>query len=97
MMDTRTKKRSFFTDIWRKVIALFLAIFAWYAIHKQLVEGLPVISMKVPLQIECADKQVILPEKTMPYSYRSRRSGHPPLFGCFPGGLSGAGILPGGL
>ena len=62
-MDNENKrKRSFFTDIWRKVIALFLAIFAWYAIHKQLVENMPVIEMKVPLQIECYDKRVILPE-----------------------------------
>ena len=74
MKDTKTKKRSFFTDIWRKVIALFLAIFAWYAIHKQLVEGLPVISMKVPLQIECADKQVILPENTMEITLKIKNS-----------------------
>ncbi|MBR6371814.1 MAG: YbbR-like domain-containing protein [Victivallales bacterium] len=74
MESDKTRKRTFFTDIWRKGIALFLAIFAWYAIHKQLVEGMPVVELKVPLQIECDDKQVILPEKEFEINLKIKSS-----------------------
>ncbi|MBO4511141.1 MAG: YbbR-like domain-containing protein [Victivallales bacterium] len=74
MENSKTKKRTFFTDIWRKVIALFLAIFAWYAIHKQLVESMPVIELKVPLQIECDDKRVILPEENFEITLKIKNS-----------------------
>ena len=74
MENSKTTNRTFFTDIWRKVIALFLAIFAWYAIHKQLVESMPVIELKVPLQIECDDKRVILPEENFEITLKIKTS-----------------------
>ncbi len=74
MPDKKKKKRSFFTDIWRKVIAIGLAVFVWYAINQQVSTHYPEYDVVVPLKLECADESVILPEKTPNVTLRVKTS-----------------------
>lgn len=72
-MKRKNKKgRTFFTDIWRKIIALALAFFVWYMINQQISEDYRVYD--VPVTLVCKDKQVILPDEMPLVNIRVRTS-----------------------
>ena len=74
MPSKKKQGRNFFTDIWRKVVALVLAVFAWFTIHKQVESHAQAFDVKVPLQIECSNDGVILPENAVEVTLTIRNS-----------------------